>query len=246
MDIAMQAKIFETLKVILRARKITYAQLAKQLGTSEPTVKRMFASRDDKLSRIIRICHILGVPLEDVVAQANRLDIKPLVLGDAIETQLAEEPAVFHVLILLRDGMGTEDIQQHYGITQADIFRLGQRLEALGLARVETSGRIRILVEQPIAFRRNGPLHDRLMTLNLDFVRDVFSAEDSDSAGFLTQSRQISDATARIIMADIQALKNKLADMARQDQLTLPAEALTSHKLTAAWAPVDFSQLLAI
>lgn len=242
----MQARIFETLKTVLRARKITYAELARRLETSEPTIKRVFAARDDKLSRILEICDALELSLEDIVAQAKRTTVTPVGLVDRIEAQLADNPSLFNFFILLQDGMPAEEIARQFKLHAADTLRMGQKLEQLGLAEVQTTGRIRLLLEHPIQFRRDGPLHRALMKINLDFVRQVFLTPDTEAAAFLTQSRRISDDTARHVMNELRKLNRDLSEMARQDQLTLPASALTSHKLSLAWSRVQFSSLLTI
>jgi DNA-binding Xre family transcriptional regulator len=242
----VQAKIFETLKTVLRARKITYAELARRLGTSEPTIKRVFAARDDKLSRIVEICDALDLSLEDVVAQAKRTKVTPIRLGDRIETQLADDPSLFHFFLLLRDGMSVDDIARQFKLSDHATLQMGQKLESLGLAEVLPTGRIRMLLEYPIQFRRDGPLHQALMKLNLDFVRDTFLASDTDAAGFITQTRRISGSTARHMMTELKRLNSELTEMARQDQLTLPASDLETHKLCLAWSSVQFSRLLAI
>ncbi|MGJ8611446.1 MAG: helix-turn-helix domain-containing protein [Octadecabacter sp.] len=242
----MQARIFETLKTVLRARKITYAELARMLGTSEPTIKRVFAARDDKLSRIVEICDALGLSLEDVVAQAKRTKVTPISLGDRIEAQLADDPSLFHFFILLHDGMPDQEIARQFDLGTDGTLRLGQKLERLGLAEVQTNGRIRMCLEHPIQFRRDGPLHRALIKLNLDFVRGVFLGPDTELAGFLTQSRRISENTARHMMTELRKLNGELSELARQDQLTLPASELESYKMCLAWSAVQFSNLLAI
>lgn len=242
----MQAMIFETLKSVLRARKITYAELARRLKTSEPTIKRIFAARDDKLSRIIEICDALDLSLDDIIAQAKRSEVTPLILGDRVEAQLADDPSAFHLFLLLRDGMPAGEIARQFGLGHSAMFKLGQRLERLGLAEVQMGGRIKLLTDHPIQFRRDGPLHRALRALNLDFIAEVFGAPDTDSAAFLTQSRRISANTARHMMRELRQLNRDLSEMARQDQLTLPTTALHSYKLCVAWSPVTFSNLLDI
>ena len=123
---------------------------------------------------------------------------------------------------------------------------MGQRLERPGLAEMQGTGRIRLVLEHPIQFRRDGPLHRALIKLNPDFVREAFPAPDTEAAGFLTQSRRISDNTARHMMTELRKLNCELSEMARQDQLTLPASDLESYKLCLAWSPVHFSSLLTI
>ena len=154
----MQAELFETLKSALRARGWTYADLATKLGISEPTVKRIFARRDSKLSRLVDICDALDLTLDDLIAQSNRTETTPADLSDVVERQLSENlPA----------------------------------------------------------------LHRALAELNLSFIRKVFMSEDSDMAGFQTQSRHISAVTARHMMRRIEELFRELRDLARQDQLTI-------------------------
>lgn len=242
----VQARIFETLKTVLRARKITYAELARRLGTSEPTIKRVFAARDDKLSRIVEICNALDLSLDDVVAQAKRTTVTPISLGDRIEAQLADDPSLFHFFILLHDGMPVQEIARQFDLGADGTFQLGQKLERLGLAEVQTNGRIRLLLEHPIQFRRDGPLHRALIKLNLDFVRGVFLGPDTELAGFMTKSRRISKNTARHMMTELRKLNHELSEMARQDQLTLPTSELESYKLCLAWSAVQFSNLLVI
>ena len=203
---------------MLRARKITYAELARRLDTSEPTIKRVFAARDDKLSRIVEICDALGLSLEDVVAQAKRTTVTPVMLGDRIEAQLAGDPSLFNFFILLHDGMPVEEIARQFKLEPGDTLRMGQQL---------------VILPNP-------------EKINLDFVRQVFLAPDTETAAFLTQSRRISDDTARHMMTELRKLNRALSEMARQDQLTLPASALKSYKLSLAWSHVQFSSLLTI
>lgn len=240
----MQADIFEVLKTTLKARRITYADLAARLALSEPTVKRIFAERDCKLSRMVQICEALGLSLDDVIAQAGRIDVRPISLGDRVEAQLAEDRPAFHLFILLRDGMTAAAVQRHFGLEDAALFALGRRLEKLGLVEVMPGGRIRLLEKRPVRFRRDGPLHQALMRLNMAFLRDVFLRRDTEDAAFLTLSRRISEATARHVMARLQEVRRELSDLARKDQLTLPDAALHSYKLSIAWAPVAFADLL--
>lgn len=240
----MQADVFGILKSVLRARGITYAELARRLDLSEPTVKRIFADKDCKLSRITRICDVLDLSLADVTAQASRIEVRPIELGDRIEARLAEDRPAFHLFLLLRDGMSADAIMAHYQLDRAAMFALARRLEKIGLIALMPMDRIRLLENRPIRFRRDGPLHRTLIRLNMDFLQEAYLRADTDMSGFLTQSRRISQVTARHVMDRLKALNKELSDLARKDQLTLPGEALETYKLSLAWSPVSFSSLL--
>ena len=64
--------IFETIKAHLRARGITYKDLSKELGISEQTIKRIFATCDCSLERLEGICALLHIELRDLIKTSPR------------------------------------------------------------------------------------------------------------------------------------------------------------------------------
>ncbi|MEP0943043.1 helix-turn-helix transcriptional regulator [Roseibium sp.] len=234
------------MKNILKARRITYAALADRLGLSEPTIKRIFAERDCKLSRMTEICAALDLTLDDLVAEANRVDLHPFPLGDRLETQLADDWPAFHLFLLLLDDMTETAIQEQYQMPTDKFFKLGMRLEKLGLAVVMPDNRFRLTVQAPVHFRRDGPLHQRLLKLNMDFLRTVYLAQDTEHSAYLTQTRRITRKTAHHILARLRDVQVELSNLARRDQLTQPDDALSSYKIGIALAPVVFSKLLSL
>lgn len=242
----MQAELFELLKSVLKARRITYAALADRLGVSEPTIKRIFAERDCKLSRMTEICTALDLTLDDVVSEANRVDVRPTQLTDRQEAQLAENRPAFNLLLLLLDGMTTTAIQSHYQLDASRIFDLGMTLEKVGLARVMPGDGVRLTIKAPVEFRRDGPLHQTLVKLNMAFLRRAFTAHDTEHSAYLTQTRRMTQKTAQHILARLRDVQAELSNLARRDQLTQPEDALWSYKLGIAIAPIMFSEVLSL
>ncbi|MEM1078124.1 MAG: helix-turn-helix transcriptional regulator [Pseudomonadota bacterium] len=242
----MQAELFELLKTILKARGVTYAELAERLGVSEPTIKRIFSERDCKLSRMTEMCEAIDLTLDDLVQEANRVEVRPTQLGDSVEAQLAADRPAFHLFLLLLDGMSLAAIREHYQIDAQRVFELGLRLERIGLAEVMPGNRIRLTVQGPIDFRRDGPLHQRLLKLNMDFLLGAFHAQDTEHSAYITQSRRMTRNTAEHVLARLRDVQAELSSMARRDQLTQPDAALQSYKLGIAIAPIAFSKLLAL
>src|SRR5438309_238374 len=69
--------IVVALKRRLKARGVTYAQLAKELGLSEASVKRIFAAGTLTLDRVARILAVLGITFQELardIEPAGRLD----------------------------------------------------------------------------------------------------------------------------------------------------------------------------
>ena len=60
------------LKAELRRAGITYAQLARELGLAESSVKRMFAKADMPLSRIDEVLRVLDALQTDELCACNR------------------------------------------------------------------------------------------------------------------------------------------------------------------------------
>lgn len=58
---ARTAALVDRLKRELRGRNITYAAVAKGLGMSEASVKRMFSRKEFTLSRLDAICELAGI-----------------------------------------------------------------------------------------------------------------------------------------------------------------------------------------
>jgi transcriptional regulator with XRE-family HTH domain len=242
----MQSELFELLKTVLKARGLTYGALAERLNLSEPTIKRIFAERDCKLSRMTEICNVLDLTLDDLVAEANRIEVRPLQLGDRLEAQLADDRPAFHLFLLLLDGMTTKAVQDHYLLDERTVFALGRRLEKLGLVELMPHNRIRLRVQGPVQFRRDGPLHQRLLKLNMDFLRATYLEHDTDHSAFLTQTRRMTQKTARHILKRLREVHIELSDLARKDQLTQPNDALNSYKLGMALSPITFSDFLVL
>lgn len=240
----MQAKIFETLKTVLRARKMTYADLAEKLGTSEPTVKRIFSARDDKLSRILEICDVLEVSLDDILEQTKRKTIKTRVLSDQVEMKLAEDPMLLYVVSLLAIGVPMREIEQQLSLSKDELFRIGCRLERLGLVEVQHTGEIKWQSRYLLRYRADGPLRQLLMEITINFVKSTFSVRDLQHSGFIGRARRISEDTGRHMMAELRRLNREFSELSHQDQLTLPDEDLKTYMFCVALAQADLQKIL--
>ena len=70
------ADLVTTLKKELKAAQMTYADLARELGMAESSVKRMLAKGDMPLSRIDAICRALKLDFAEVAQRVA--DAQPL------------------------------------------------------------------------------------------------------------------------------------------------------------------------
>ena len=74
---ARTAALVDGLKRELRARNITYAAVARRLGMSEASVKRMFSRKEFTLSRLDAICELAGMEFSDLARSLSRRVSRP-------------------------------------------------------------------------------------------------------------------------------------------------------------------------
>src|ERR1700686_561900 len=64
-------RIMRELKRMLKARRITYADLGRRIGLSEPSVKRMFSRASITLARLERVCRAIDATVLEVARLAG-------------------------------------------------------------------------------------------------------------------------------------------------------------------------------
>ena len=69
---AHSGALVEVLKRELRTRGVTYAQVARKLGLSEASVKRMFSRREFTLKRLDQVCQLTHSDFSDLTRILNR------------------------------------------------------------------------------------------------------------------------------------------------------------------------------
>ncbi|PCH50051.1 MAG: hypothetical protein COC17_06610 [Hyphomicrobiales bacterium] len=243
----LRGDIFDILKKALKARGVTYAKLGSEIDLSEASVKRIFAEGDCKISRLLQICELLQISVDDIFERADRLEQEPQVLSVAIEAALAANKSLFSLFILLRESVSESLIQSVFSISENDIFLHARKLEKLGLIEIHASGqRYRIVNKGPIKFRLKGPLNKEMKNINLNFISKAVDLGETQGAAFVSTSRKVLPDTANLIKHDIEALTKKMSNLARQDQLIAEDKELETFKLVVGWAPIDFSKIMTI
>ena len=244
MNSRLRGEIFDALKCALKTRGWTYSNLADQLGLSEPTIKRLFVDGDCKLGRLLEICDLLGVTLTDLAERAERSADLRFELTEIAEAELAANPWLFDLYVLLQSGETPEDIAAYHHMPAHQLHQDLHKLHCLGLAVLRDDGRFIVLTDQPLQLRRHGPLHSRIREINLQFVAKVYDEPNTDGQLFRTISRRMLPDTARILQQEVADLAERVDKLARQDRLISSVDALKNWKFTAAFGSVNFSAIL--
>src|SRR3954465_10691989 len=128
---ARTAVLVDTLKRELKSRGITYAAVAKQLGMSEASVKRMFARKEFTLSRLDRICEHAGLEFSELARMLPGQDAVVSQLTFEQEKEFVEQPKLMLVALCTLNHWSFADIVSAYELNEAECVRLLARLDRL-------------------------------------------------------------------------------------------------------------------
>ncbi len=151
-------RLVATLKRLLKRRGMSYRELARRLGVSEPTVKRLFSRGGFSLERVVRIASVLGMSLAEIAQQAEQSAAKIATLTEAQERELVAEPGFLLVAACALNGWTAQEIVATYRFTRAECLRRLLRLDRLGLIALLPGDRIRLNVARDFDWLPGGPI----------------------------------------------------------------------------------------
>ena len=213
----------DTLKRCLKARGLTYKDVAGALDLSEASIKRLFSERSFSLHRLEQICRLMDMSFSDL-ARLNDLKYEErlTVLSVSQEMALADDAILLSYFYLLLNGWKIGRIARRFELNEPRQIRLLARLDRLGLIELQPRNRVRLLTARRIQWRRDGPvrrLYER--EVKQAFLRDGFS---DGSAHFGFESAELTPESARLIQRRLSRLSRDFDEMAELDQNLQPAE----------------------
>jgi DNA-binding Xre family transcriptional regulator len=168
------AFLFEGLKAHLKARRMTYADVARALKISEATVKRIFATRTCSLERLNELCELVQVDLAELargMPRENRLLNR---LSQTQEEELMSDPALMLVAVSALNQMRVDEIVETYKLDQAQCVALLLRLERIGILELHEGNRIRLRISRTFSWIPHGPIMRYVKSQTADFFDHGF------------------------------------------------------------------------
>lgn len=166
--------VFDALKMHLKARGMTYADVAKALKLSEPTVKRIFAGRNCTLKRLDAMCDVLQVDLAELTRGMPRAPRLVNQLTKAQEEELMSDPALLCVAACAMHQMRVEEMARLYRIDESQCVRLLLRLEKIGILELHENNRIRLRLSRAFSWIPNGPMMQFVKSQAAEFFSHGF------------------------------------------------------------------------
>ncbi|MBL8510972.1 MAG: helix-turn-helix transcriptional regulator, partial [Betaproteobacteria bacterium] len=185
--------LVSALKASLKARNLTYRDLAQRLDLSEASVKRLFAEESFSLKRLDDICAILEMDFFELARLARGASTNTNEMSDKQETALAADPRLLGLFYLVFNDWSFAAILETYDLTAAECTQLLLQLDKLGLIELGANNHLRLKVPKSLRLKRDGPIH-RIHGKSV--VNDFLKADFGDMGGYFHfEFRELSPAS---------------------------------------------------
>ena len=233
------ARILASLKRILRAREITYAELGRRIRLSEASVKRVFSRATLTLRRLEQICEAAEVSIQEVTRLAGEPGAdRTEFLTLEQEKALAADPKLFACYYLIANGRTGAEIATEMVADERTVRRWMVELQALRLITLRSRLRAQTLASAAITWRAGGPvrrMYER--QVRTEFLQSAF-AGSSEALHF--RSAELSDASCRVYLRKLDRLAAEFRELADLDR-TIPSAQKHSVACLLAIRPWVFS-----
>lgn len=240
---AQVALLIGELKRHLKAQGITYAALARQLGLSESSVKRLFARQSFSLRRLEEILALVGLEIGDLVAMANERREFLTELTPEQEAALLADPKQLLVTYLLINGWPLAEITRTFAIDEPELERLLIRLHRARIIELLPFNRVKLLTARNFTWRKNGPVQRFFeQEVQREFLSSSFTGPGEHLrfvAGLL------SPASLAQMQQSIDRIAREFDELVRRDA-ALPLGEKNSCSAVFAVRPWEFSMFKAL
>jgi transcriptional regulator with XRE-family HTH domain len=154
------AQIIDVLKRTLKTRGLTYRDLARRVGLSEGSIKRVFAAETFTLQRLEGICTAIGISMGELMrAAANSHEAGSQYLSLEQEQLLAADSRLLACFYLLLNGRSSAEIVQRMDLAERGLRELYVKLDDAGLIELQPRLKARLRVGPVVGWRIDGPVH---------------------------------------------------------------------------------------
>jgi ParB-like chromosome segregation protein Spo0J len=212
---ALTSALIDVLKRELKARDITYADVAEKLELSEASVKRMFSTKDFMLSRLDDICEFAGIEFADLARAVEQRDTLLSQLSMEQEKELAGDAKLMLIAVAAIHHLSFEQILEAYVFTEAELVKLLARLDKLKIIELQPNNRIRPLVARAFSWLPAGPIQQFFYAqAQADFFRSRF---DGEGEALLFASGRLSKSSAKQLADRLKRTVQEFRDAHHED-----------------------------
>jgi transcriptional regulator with XRE-family HTH domain len=233
-------QLLDALKRVLKSRRVTYSELARRIGLSEASVKRLFSQQTFTLSRLQQVLEALEMDFFELARLARGVGDAPQEMSEAQEQALASEPHLMGVFYLLFNDWQPTQILARYELSAAELTRLLAKLDRLQLIDLLPGNRAKLRVSRHLRLKPSGAIRAK----HGQRTMSEFLAVEFDRHGghFRFEFRDISPASFAVMQRKIDRLAAEFNELAELDS-TLPPERRESIGLALGMRPWRIGQV---
>ncbi len=234
--------LLNSLKKCLRAKGLTYNDVAVALNISEPSVKRIFSEQTFSLQRLEEVCRFLDMSIYDLARMTrigNADEITRLTVQQ--ENGLAKDPLVLTYFYLLLTGRTPAKIAKEFGLDDRQQDTMLVRLSKLKLVELLPKNSGRLLTGRRIDWRHDGPIRKLYQKqVQQAFMDSDFNATDEM---FRFDTGELSAASVSIMIKKFEKLSLEFDEFAELD-ISTPVAKKKAYGLMVSFRPWTFWQIL--
>jgi transcriptional regulator with XRE-family HTH domain len=208
-------EIVETLKKVLKARGMTYAELARKLHLSTPTVKRLFSEHSFTLERLEQVLRVLEMDFYEVAKLSRGANGAIGELTHEQEAALAKDARLFSIFWLITNEWRFDEIAAEFRLSAAQLTTCYARLDRLGLIDWRPGNLARLKAPKHYVWRRGGPLRKAYgLRVITEFMRARF---DSPVDAFHFEALELTNESAVVVKRRLERVAAEINELVEAD-----------------------------
>ncbi len=241
---AQVSALIDSLKSILKAAGIKYADISRSLGLSESSIKRRFSQHDFNLTELDDICALAGVEISDLVKHMERRTTQLQQLTVEQEKDIAADTGLLLVTVCVLNHWTFADILEFYVFEEPELIQKLAQLDRLQVIDLLPNNRIKLRVNSNFSWLANGPIETIfLRVIQKDFFAARFDREDHE---LIVLNGMLSNASNAELRRKLKQLAREF-DTLNQEDTGLPLDERHGNTLILAvrdWRYDSFSKFL--
>lgn len=240
---AQTKALVRALKQVLKSHGVTYAEMARRLGMSEASIKRVFAKGSFTLERLDRVCELLGIEISDLAKIVEHESERVVQLTLQQEKEIVADPKLLLVAVHVLNHWNLDEIVAQYTISKTECIQLLTHLDRLRIIELLPNNRIRVIVGRNFSWLPDGPFQRHFRSqLEANFFESRFDGKGEHLA-FV--SGMLSRNSNAVIQHHMRRLGAEFTELHDQD-VRLPLDERFGTSLLIAvrpWVPEMFKKL---
>ena len=213
---ARSTQIVDLIKKELRAKGVTYRDLAERLDLSESTVKHMFSSKNFSLRRLDQVCDILSLELTDLLARYEAQERKLEQLTIENEKKLISDIPLLIVAYCVTNHWTVDDILRSYNLSEPECVRCLAQLDRMRMIELLPGNKVRLLISKNFQWHRNGPIE---LFFRSEVQERFFSGSfNYDDSLHLVKLGDLSDKSISQIIERLNSVGELYEELSREDR----------------------------